>query len=143
MRLDLDFLRAMLIAVEDHEEPATDIDLITEAMGFGEGIGFADDATQNKLIHHLQILTDDGLIVATDGGDNGIEYTSDRDCVVSAVPLRMTSAGHKFIDALRNEEVWPRVQALAKQSGMSSLASLQTMAFAMLQAWIASKAGLS
>ncbi|MEI7185956.1 DUF2513 domain-containing protein [Dickeya dianthicola] len=45
------------------------------------------------------------------------------------MPLRLTAAGHDFIDALRNREVWATLKASFKDASMGTLMTVSKELF--------------
>lgn len=95
MKRDMDLIRLQLMRVEG-EEPEPDLSAYPE---------------QQK-VYHMALLIEAGLVL---GGviNNEIGFPT----VTSAV--RLTWAGHEFLDASRNETTWQKVTKKMKGSGYS------------------------
>ena len=117
MKIDQDYLKGLLIAFEDSNEPHTSITKL-KVLGF--------DHQSNEFRFHIRLLQDRGLIGRVDGLC-GIGYFSpesdDRDDegFFDDVPLRLTAPGHDFLEAIRNKEVWATVKAGFKDASLGTL----------------------
>ena len=92
----MDLIRKILLALEekeDFEEP-----IVPEIPG----------VTTNEIYYHIKLLNEAGLIEAKDWStDNGSEW----------VATSLTSPGHDFLDAARNETFWVKAKSLVQNSG--------------------------
>lgn len=110
MKIDPDYLKGLLEAFEASAEPTTDIEQLKDA-------GF--DYHDKLFIFHMRILADRNLVEQPDGecaisgGDGHIIW--------SVLPLRLTSAGHEFVAALRNKEVWATIKTNFKDGSINTL----------------------
>ena len=89
MRRDMDLVRAILLAVEENEDP---YELLTPSI---EGY------SELQICHHIALLADAGLVNARDRSAIGVYYWS-------AGPH--TWAGHELLDLMRNDELWDVVK---------------------------------
>lgn len=114
MKIDQEYLKGLLIAFEDSNEPHTSITRLL-------GQGF--DHRTNEFRFHIRLLQDRGLIGRVDG-QYGIGYFSpesdDRfdDGFFDEVPLRLTVSGHDFLEAIRNQEVWATLKTGFKDASI-------------------------
>jgi hypothetical protein len=108
MKRDMDLIRRILLALEDHE--GTDFPQL-----HFEGV--ADEQLQ----YHLVLMGEAGLI---DGipMSHVMEFQFD--------PYRLTWYGHEFLDDIRNEAVWERVKraVMTHLGGSVSVVVLQELA---------------
>ncbi len=115
MKIDHDYLKALLDACEASERS---IFYVSELAG--EGISYQDE----KFVFHMALLEDQGLVEREDGRAGfGFIRGADGHGSWSIVPLRLTSAGHSFIEALRNKEVWATIKRDFKDASISTLAT--------------------
>jgi Hypothetical protein (DUF2513) len=114
MKIDQDYLKGLLEAFENAEEPTTDIDELLRL-----GFNYEDD----KFIFHLQILADRMLVEGEGDNKNFLGYEKGIDGYTSwgAIPLRLTANGHDFIEALRNKEVWETIKSEFKDASIGTL----------------------
>ena len=73
--------------------------------------------SQEKLVYHDALLIEAGLVhgeVILDGSGQP----------TGAVKLRLTWAGHEFLDAARNDTVWEKAGERIKKSGVDVTISL-------------------
>lgn len=113
MKIDQEYLKGLLEVFENAEEPTIDVNELEE-------LGF--NTEDSRLIFHLQLLADQGFVKREDGR-HGLGYTKGADGHVTwfAIPLRLTSQGHTFIEALRNSDVWNTVKSEFKEASMSTM----------------------
>ncbi|MBS0054436.1 DUF2513 domain-containing protein [Yersinia sp. Marseille-Q3913] len=119
MKIDHEYLRNLLEAFESSERPETNINEL-ELKGF--------DSNEN-FVFHMRLMDDQKLICRTDGrpgfGLASAECDDDDGGYDWAVfPLRLTSDGHDFIDALRNQDVWNTIKVGFKDASMGTLTSV-------------------
>ena len=113
MKIDLDYLKGLLEAFEASSEPTTDIEQLKDA-------GF--DYNDKLFIFHMRILADRNLVEQPDGEFGfGAILGVDGQISWSVLPLRLTSAGHEFVAALRNKEVWATINTNLKDGRINTL----------------------
>ena len=106
MKRDLDLYRRILLAVEQSDNgPDDPIEL-----------DFVDEYAQGVVSYHVMLLDEEGLI-------RGVRLL-----VVPSVPdpyawfpKRLTAAGHNFLDAARNDDIWNEGKKCLKKVGSASL----------------------
>jgi len=87
----------------------------------------------DKFLFHMQILEDQKFIECLDKrSDLGYEIVLGGDFEWRSRPLRLTSAGHEFVDAINNSDIW---QILTKEFKDVSLSTLKTAASSLLKAF--------
>lgn len=103
MKLDKDVIREVLLAVEASDtDPYDTIDL--ELPG----------RSREEVSYTVMLLAEAGLLVAEDLsslGDDGFGW----------VPMRLTFAGHEFLDTVRDGEIWRRTKEGAAKVGVASV----------------------
>ena len=100
MKRDLDLGRSILQQIEATQTVRDWIDLTVEGH------------TDEEVSYHVMLLAKEGLIEATDlSTSDGFEWK----------PIRLTWAGHEFLDAARDESQWSKAKAivLKKSGGLS------------------------
>lgn len=95
MKRDLDLLRKIILAVEDR--PAEAAPRSIEIEGY--------DATE--IGYHSYLLVDSGLA-------KGVDVTTILDLLPQWEVLHLTSAGHDFADAARNDSTWKTATKMVK-----------------------------
>lgn len=112
MRIDQEYLKGVLEAFEASHTPTTDIQELEQA-----GFSYQED----KFIFHLSILADQHFVEREQG--DGLGYRRGVDGYISwaVVPLRLTAAGHEFLEALRNSEVWDTIKSEFKDASIGTL----------------------
>lgn len=100
MRRDMDLIRKMVLAIEEHPSgwaPELNIE------GYEPG----------QISYHAYLLVDSGLAAGSDMtsmGSSGPEYYINH----------LTSAGHDFAESARNEFIWNEVREDLKKKGVLS-----------------------
>lgn len=102
MRRDDDYLRKLLMELEDHRWWA-----------FPNQLAGGDDAEAEKRYYHMLLLVDGGLMAPVD--DKGVS-------------LRITNAGHDFLAMTRDSEKWEAVKGAAHKLGGASVQMLYRIA---------------
>lgn len=98
MKRDLDLCRAILFAIEQH---ASSLAPAVEIPGY----------SREQIEYHEQLLADAGLVIYATS-------TSPVPVVVFLQGLiRMTWAGHDFLDAARQPARWQKAKAMAESAG--------------------------
>jgi hypothetical protein len=117
MKPNPEYIRKLLTAFEESPEPTTDINELRE-----RGL----DYMENEFMFHLRLLNDSDFVEREDG-DSGIGLYRSIDGLYSwsAVPLRLTSSGHEFAQAMENEHGF---QAVMKSLVSSSLGIMRDIA---------------
>lgn len=104
MKRDMDLIRLLLLETEG-EEPRPDL------------TGYAEQ----QRIYHSALLIEAGLI-------HGIIRKDGKGLPAGTVRLRLTWAGHEFLDAARNDSIWKKAGEKIKQSGVQvSVAILEEL----------------
>lgn len=100
MKRDMDLIRLLLLDTEDEE-------LRPDLSGY----------TDQQKIYHSALLIEAGLI-------DGHVQTDERGIPSATVCLRLTWAGHEFLDAARNDTIWKKASEKIKQSGVQVTVSV-------------------
>jgi hypothetical protein len=116
MKIDHDYLKGLLLACQASEKPTFDIANL-KAAGF--------DYSEDRFEFHMKIL-DDQRLIEQDDGDRGFGLIKSLDGhrSWSILPLRLTSSGHHFIEALSNKEVWATIKHGFKDASIDTLKSV-------------------
>jgi hypothetical protein len=103
MRRNMDLVRTLMLRFE--ELPMEMGDAVTIMVGDKRLAGI--EATDAEMLHHLELIRDEGFLDCPDGGQPmlGITY------------MGLTWRGHDFTDSIRNEEVWGKTKAAATRAG--------------------------
>lgn len=91
MKRDFDLIRSLLLKIERNQtdHPVWQLDV--------------DGISQQAVIYHIWLLKDAGLIVAD------VDEVSDG-TLDSFIIYCLTWAGHEFLDAVRDEEIWQNIR---------------------------------
>ncbi len=117
MKIDQEYLKGLLIAFEDSNEPHTSITRLL-ALGF--------DHRTNEFRFHIRLLHDRGLIGRVDG-EYGIGYFSpgsddqDDEGFFDEVPLRLTASGHDFRKQLETKKCGQLLKADLRMPALERL----------------------
>ena len=127
MQIDQDYLKTILNTFI--ESPNSFI-----WIGDTEQRGLAID---DKFLFHMQILEDQHFIECLDKmSELGYEIKLGGQFEWKSRPLRLTSAGHEFVDAINRAEIWNVLQSEFQNASLSTLksaASSLLLAFAKKQ----------
>jgi hypothetical protein len=96
MKRDMELIRAILIEIE-RDRPA-DVSLPIKVQGYND----------EQVNYHLILLHEAGLIDALSFSGSGKE---------DVIPKRLTWAGHEFLDAARNDNVWNKTKEIVMNKG--------------------------
>ncbi len=110
MKRDMDLFRALLLRVE--EQP------------YGEGLGPIEVSgyTKEQVYYHALLAQDAGLIDAS--FMLGYEF----------VVLRLTYAGHEFLDAARQDKLWRKAkETILSNAGTLTVEALKTALSMLMQ----------
>jgi predicted transcriptional regulator len=104
MKRDLDLLRNIMIYLEDNLAAGENIESTNISLYDG-----SSNEEYKKLSEHIKLLIEDGLIETSKPmGMGGFTIF---------MILRITSKGHDFLDALRNDTVWNNTKEKMKEIG--------------------------
>jgi Hypothetical protein (DUF2513) len=101
MKRDLDLIRDILLDVENwnHPQPI-----------FLEGMAY-EGKDKQEIGYQIDLLNDVGYIDARIiKGGQGVNYET-------AAILRMTMAGHEYLDSVRSPEVWKKTKSTLEKVG--------------------------
>src|SRR5207253_871659 len=116
MRRDMDLIRLIMFKIEEH--PA----------GFAPQGFSIEGYTEDEVAYHVWLLGDAGLMKVADA-------TNMHSSGPEATPVHLTSAGHDFLDAARNDTIWAQAkQALTTIGGPVSLTVLKTLLDSLMKA---------
>ncbi|AOY88358.1 hypothetical protein BKP64_09380 [Marinobacter salinus] len=114
MRVDLEYLKGFLDVVLDSEHPDFRIDH-DDIKPLWE-----DDEKLKKLVFHMEILSDQGLIESsTDSPGIGFRRMGTGGFNVSLKPLRLTAKGHQFAADLSKPGVFGQLKSSFRDAGPS------------------------
>jgi hypothetical protein len=94
MKRDMDLIRLLLLQCEG-EEPKPDLSSYTE----------------EQQVYHAALLVEAALI-------HGAVLKDGEGHLVGAAMVRLTWAGHEFLDAARNETIWRKAGERIKKAGV-------------------------
>lgn len=116
MKLDKEYLRALLTVIEENPSPRPSLKEILNGMGL-------EDLNDDFLLHY-EILADYGFIEGV-GDSSSIGLTDDSDGVdwIDA-NIRLTATGHEFISNLRQSEVWEAIKENFKEGSIETIFSV-------------------
>jgi hypothetical protein len=93
MKRDMDLMRKILLAVEESEK----------ADG-SEWCHVVEDGVDAKtMAYQILLLGEAGLLIVT--GDH-VNFETEESDVPTCLPMRLTWAGHEFLDTARDESTW-------------------------------------
>ncbi|EGR1560408.1 DUF2513 domain-containing protein [Vibrio alginolyticus] len=109
MKRDMDLGRKILLALESKEDFSTHI------------CPEIEDATDLQVSYHIKLLAEAGLVNAKDWSDcDGDEW----------VASSLTTCGHDFLDAARNDSIWLKAKELIQSKGVALTFEMLKLALA-------------
>jgi hypothetical protein len=118
MHRDMDLVRQILLAMEAYEH------------GFAAARFTIAGYDQEIIGHHVWLMAQGQLITAA-------PVTAQGDLSPIALPEAITWAGHDFLDAVRDDQVWSTVKAVQRDKGLTlPFALLQDLALKILAAHV-------
>ncbi|MUK79142.1 DUF2513 domain-containing protein [Aliivibrio fischeri] len=113
MRVDFEYIKDFLALVLDNEE--LDFNLNQEQFKPLH----ADFDAKKKMVFHLEILEDQGLIESVSNKIHGIGFQrmGRNDVQLSIIPLRLTATGHQFAADLVKPGVFEKLVSNFKDAG--------------------------
>ncbi len=120
MKIDYDYIKDFFERAA--ESPAPDFDIQKQMsdlwLDTQDGKRVGNTEKLNKLIFHMEILEDQGLIrSSTDNHGLGFKRLSGGNYSVSVKALRITAAGHDFMAALGRQGVLDKLNTSFKDAG--------------------------
>jgi Hypothetical protein (DUF2513) len=116
MRRDMDLIRQIMFKVE--EQPG----------GYAPNDFTIEGHSQDEVLYHVWLLGDAGWMKVSDASYMGSSGPQ-------ALPVSLTSAGHDFIDAARNNTTWTKAkEKVAAIGGSVTLAILKQVLDSILKA---------
>ncbi|MDP2796064.1 MAG: DUF2513 domain-containing protein [Methanoregula sp.] len=98
MKLDMDLVRKILIALEEYPH------------GYYNQFLAIDEYSQEQIGYHITLMEEAGLLLAVDA-------TSMDSQSPEAMPQRLTWQGHQFLNACRDEGRWAKAKTIFKDAG--------------------------
>src|SRR5262249_21840086 len=96
MKRDMDLVRTILLQVEERED--------------GRPIYLnLPDFSDDIVAQHVRLLGRQGFVEISDSASLSNQYACE--------PLRLTWAGHDFLEAIRNDTIWNKNKQQAKEKG--------------------------
>ncbi|MFT6158817.1 MAG: hypothetical protein ACJA00_001394 [Myxococcota bacterium] len=133
MKPRIEYIRKVLAAFEQSEEPYTNIYKLRDL-----GI----DYKTNEFFFHLRIMEDEGL-VAPYGSSHSLGYrvgARSEEVIWTHLPMRLTATGHDFARTLENGDLLPKLSEVATSSGLQVAMAIGPQ---LALAWAKDQLGLS
>src|SRR4051812_38730475 len=98
MKRDMDLARQILMNLDSN----------TESTGLHCVDVTIEGHSPDEISYHVMLLDDAGLLKAKDASDGeGLEW----------MPMRLTSQGHDFLEAAKEEGSWQKAKEITKKTG--------------------------
>lgn len=119
MKLDKDYLRTLLLTIENMDSPYLFLEDILKQMGL-------DDPDKN-FVQHYDVLFDYGFLEScSENGSNGIILTPRGELHWINLQVRLTGQGHEFIEAMKKVEIWEIIKRDFKESSIKTIFTVAT-----------------
>lgn len=113
MKMNPELIKMILLAIEDSESAYITLQDIARAVG---------TEVDEKFIYQCELIADQGLIVDGNGQPNiGIKRDLYGDITISVIKLRLSAAGHDYLGAIKNTDIWNRVMKTAGDFGLKAM----------------------
>ncbi|MFM4928560.1 DUF2513 domain-containing protein [Aeromonas veronii] len=126
MKRDWDTVRLILTKLEELPDSLSTLELLDfydDERGNPDGDFYDLD---NRISYHMALLIEDGLVVGTMDGHVSINARNFK-------AVRLTSAGHDFLDTIRNDTVWNKTKETFVSKGFDmSYETIKQVAIATL-----------
>ncbi len=112
MKLDYDYIKQILLTMENYENHQIDSYELMRRLGIRNENNQTDDILLDKFIGHLKLLADNQFIVSSSntlGFKTGIDGT----VIMANALYRITSHGYEFLDVLKNDTILKKVSKFA------------------------------
>lgn len=113
MKRNMDLVRSILLKVEESGNPKL------------RSVPAVDGSTQLEVVYHVDLLTQAGLVEATDASSNAGR---------AFIEIGLTWQGHEFLENVRDPEIWRKTKAGATKVGSLSIGVLVDVAKAVVAA---------
>lgn len=119
MKIDHDYIKEILTAIEQQEKARPFLEEILETMSL--------DGLTEKFLLHYEVLFDYGFIQSlTANGSLGIDVDSSGEIYWSDAPIRLTATGHEFIEALNQSDIWSVIKSEFRESSIKTIFKVAT-----------------
>jgi len=125
MRRDKDLLRAWLLFLEEKEVPHGTLDISQDQDGFG-----IENYDWGSCIYHANLLIDSGFIDGKVTASGHLLHN------------RITSAGHDFLEVIRDPEIWSMTKSASEKAGGWSLELLGDLARGLIRTQVKKHTGI-
>lgn len=125
MKRDMDLIRELLLAIEDHPTLADGSQVLI--VDTADKLGFQDRSLA-EIHYHLEMLIKKGLV---EGEINLLQIVSG-----------LTWDGHDFLDTIRDPDIWRQTKEGAKKAGGFSLELLGDLAKGLIKKKIEEHTGV-
>lgn len=112
MKLDYDYIKKILLTMEDYENHQIDSYILMQMLGIRNENNQIDDALLDKFIGHLKLLADNQFIVSS-SSTLGFRTGMDGSTIMANALYRITSRGYEFLDVLKNDTILKKVSKFA------------------------------
>lgn len=115
MKIDADYLRNLLAAMEASPTPTFTVDDLSEFT-----------KNEDNFVFHMRLLVDQRLVARpgkqpVDSDEIFGLYRGMSENAWAAIPMRLTKDGHDFIANLRKPSIWNKVKDKFKEEGLSTI----------------------
>lgn len=116
MKLDLDFIKEILSAIENNQSSQTTVEELLKNLG----VTLNDDAAVDKLAGHLKLIRDANFVSCSfeSGGFLRIDNSY---VVASHAKYEMTMQAYQMLDAMRNDNLMEKIKGYLKEQGISGI----------------------
>lgn len=110
MKIDYDFLKKLLLTMEENDAHTISNSALAESVGLD--LNKIDDALFDKLVGHLRLLQDNGCIDSK-SLTLGFSQGANGHWLIQHAQYRLTNRGYEFIDLLKEKGVFSKIKNLS------------------------------
>lgn len=125
MKLDLDYVKNILLAIENNERPNVAVKDIAKAIN----TDLKNQKENEIFVYYMEMLTKEIGALETDQNNMGItKGLNDPKTIMKSVEFRLSFSGHKLLDAMKNETIFNKIKSISKVTGIELLKQLPSLA---------------
>lgn len=122
MKLDYDFIKQILFALENNESHVMQLIDLWNVLKLDE-----NPKNEDKLAGHIRLIEDNGYI-NFESKNSGFTYGINQMQINGNVKYRLTARGYEFLDILKNDTVFNKIKNLSLETAFDVGKSMLTTA---------------
>ncbi len=108
MKLDSDFMRQILLLIENNE------DYLMSSLALKKALTIKGRNSERKFMGHIMLLADNNVIESVNSKyPFGFVFGVDGEYSIIEASYRLTARGYELIDVIKNDEIFEKVKGLS------------------------------